>query len=269
MTSKQLKQAYDNFHLVLPPPEKANNESKPLEQNDNDGSKRLTIGTKLYKVFNATKHTGKTVKYDRDAGYCSILHEDGDSEEMSHNQAKQHLHSNAKATNKYKPSSIAAVTAKMASTEHDEDEHTISFNAASLRAIASINCGEESAPEKVSDEEIRLSIQTLGSSHITPEEEALGYFTRKKLQRLPNWKDWEKGEFKQLNQFHQQGMFGDPINAHSIDPNAVILRAHWQHNVKQDGTRRSRLCCNGSKKAAPKLHAMAQTWSSCVELPVQ
>ena len=29
------------------------------------------------------------------------------------------------------------------------------------------------------------------------------------------------------------------------------------------------MCCNGSKKAAPQLHAVASTWSSCVELPVQ
>ena len=29
------------------------------------------------------------------------------------------------------------------------------------------------------------------------------------------------------------------------------------------------MCYNGSKKAAPQLHAVASTWSSCVELPVQ
>ena len=27
--------------------------------------------------------------------------------------------------------------------------------------------------------------------------------------------------------------------------------------------------CNGSKKAAPKVHVVASTWSSSVELPVQ
>ena len=29
------------------------------------------------------------------------------------------------------------------------------------------------------------------------------------------------------------------------------------------------MCCNGSKKAVPQLHAVASTWSLCVELPVQ
>ena len=29
------------------------------------------------------------------------------------------------------------------------------------------------------------------------------------------------------------------------------------------------MCCNGSKKTVPQSHAVASTWSSCVELPVQ
>ena len=29
------------------------------------------------------------------------------------------------------------------------------------------------------------------------------------------------------------------------------------------------MCANGSKKAAPTLHAVSSTWSSCVELPIQ
>ena len=44
---------------------------------------------------------------------------------------------------------------------------------------------------------------------------------------------------------------------------------HWQYQVKQCETRRSRLCYNGSKRAAPKLHEVAKTWSSCLEQPVQ
>ena len=29
------------------------------------------------------------------------------------------------------------------------------------------------------------------------------------------------------------------------------------------------MCCNGSKREAPQLHAVASTWSSCVELLIQ
>ena len=38
---------------------------------------------------------------------------------------------------------------------------------------------------------------------------------------------------------------------------------------KRSGVRRSGQCCNKSKFAAPLLHAMVSTWSSCVELPIQ
>ena len=114
-----------------------------------------------------------------------------------------------------------------------------------------------------------MAISTLNSESVTPEEEALGHFTRKKLQTLPNWRDWNEAEHKQLNQFHKQRMFGDPIDPITLPKDAIILRPHWQYSVKRSGVRRSRLCCNGSKYAAPQLHEMVSTWSSCVETPIQ
>ena len=64
-------------------------------------------------------------------------------------------------------------------------------------------------------------------------------------------------------------MFGDPVERANLHKEAIILRPHWQYVVKRNGVRRSRMCCNGSKRAAPQLHAVASTWSSCVELPIQ
>ena len=103
---------------------------------------------------------------------------------------------------------------------------------------------------------------------MTPEEEALGYFARRKLKRLATWNEWEAGEHKQISQFMKQKMFGDPIDPLHILDNGIIMRPHWQYKMKRDGTRRSRMCCDGSKNAVPKLHTVASTWSSCVEMPV-
>ena len=64
-------------------------------------------------------------------------------------------------------------------------------------------------------------------------------------------------------------MFGNAIDPCMLPQDAVILQPHWQYTVKRSGTRRSRLCCNGSKNAAPELHAVASTWSLCCEQPVQ
>jgi hypothetical protein len=117
----------------------------------------------------------------------------------------------------------------------------------------------------LSSEEIAM-VAAVTSSAITPEEQALGFFTRRKLKRLSTWPDWQRGEFKQLDRMRDLGMFGKPIPP---PPNAVILRLHWQYQIKRSGERRSRSCCDGSPRAAPVLHRVASTYSSCVEQPVQ
>ena len=87
----------------------------------------------------------------------------------------------------------------------------------------------------ISSEMIQLCINTLNSDHMTKEEQALGYFTRKKLKRLSTWQEWKAGESKQIGQFMQQKMFGDPIDPNLIKGVKVILRPHWQYSVKRSG----------------------------------
>ena len=58
---------------------------------------------------------------------------------------------------------------------------------------------------------------------MTPEEQSLGYFTQKKLKRLSTWDEWLPGEAKQLNQFHDQKMFDDPIDADTLPRFAVVF----------------------------------------------
>ena len=114
-------------------------------------------------------------------------------------------------------------------------------------------------------EEMNVMLQVLQSDSITPAEQALGTFTRCKLKALDTWEQWKEGEFKQLDHFHKLKMHGDPI---APPPGAIIPRSHWTYRVKTNGERRSRNCCDGFRRAAPKLHALAMTYSSCVEQPV-
>ena len=72
---------------------------------------------------------------------------------------------------------------------------------------------------------------------MTPEEQSLGYFTRKKLKRLSTWDQWLAGEDKQITQFQTQGMFGDPVDRATLPDSAIILRPHWQYLVKRSGVR--------------------------------
>jgi hypothetical protein len=114
--------------------------------------------------------------------------------------------------------------------------------------------------------ELALAVNAVTSSAITPEEQALGFFTRRKLKRLPTSPEWQQGEFKQLDRMRDLNMFGAPVPP---PPNAIVLRMHWQYQIKRSGERRSRSCCDGSPRAAPMLHQVASTYASCVEQPVQ
>ena len=64
-------------------------------------------------------------------------------------------------------------------------------------------------------------------------------------------------------------MFGEPIHRPSDEENAVILQSHWQYHVKREGLQRAQQCCDGFKRASPFLHALAKTYSLCVEHPIQ
>ena len=61
-------------------------------------------------------------------------------------------------------------------------------------------------------------------------------------------------------------MYGQPI---PLPQNCVLLRPHWQYHVKRSGVRRSRQCADGSKRSAPILHAIVDSYSACVNQPVQ
>ena len=136
-------------------------------------------------------------------------------------------------------------------------------------SIARLQYKNDITPEDVPIEMIQIAINTLQSDSITLEEAAIGHFTWRKLRKLSTWNDWKKGEHKQLNQFYDQKMFGDAADPLTLPKDACILRPHWNYVVKRSGVRRSQQCSNGSKFAAPLLHAMVSTWSSCVELPIQ
>ena len=70
-----------------------------------------------------------------------------------------------------------------------------------------------------------IVINSIPSQAITPTEQALGKFTCRKLKNMVTLNDWELGERKQLNQFHDLQMFGKDM-ARPLEENGVILRSH-------------------------------------------
>jgi hypothetical protein len=66
--------------------------------------------------------------------------------------------------------------------------------------------------------------------------------TRRKLKKLDNWKDWQKSEWLQLDQYENQDTFGPPCE---LPVNANCLDLLWCYNIKDNGTLKARCVCNG------------------------
>ena len=133
-----------------------------------------------------------------------------------------------------------------------------------LRVINAIlaDSSTDTAPDP--DDSPALIMRSLNTtSYGTTEEQAIGSFTRRKLLRLPNWNEWQAGEFKQLDSMAKQELYGAPCIP---PPDAIILRQHWSYSIKANGTRKACNCCDGSPRAAPQLK-LANTYSSCIEQP--
>ncbi|KAG7373304.1 reverse transcriptase RNA-dependent DNA polymerase [Nitzschia inconspicua] len=151
--------------------------------------------------------------------------------------------------------------------DHPDDDHTPVFRLEDIRHIAALRHPEyDFSPEALASEHVHLHINAISSHTITPEEHALGTLTRRKLKTLSTWDEWHAAEHKQLDQMASLVMFGTPCPP---PPGAIILRPHWQYQIRRNGQRRARNCCDGSRRSAPALHAIAATYSSCVEQPVQ
>ena len=217
---------------------------KPEDMNEdemkdvNDGTDCFPTGTKIYKVFNNIEYAGKVTGYDNKSKLYHIKYEDEDLEDFFHNKVKEHQNHTVpmkQRWNHQKQIVLQSLISKLAPDELDYKEHVMKLDFEAIRAITELYSGLDCSENKVPSEMLRMVVNTLNSNMMTPKVEALGHFTRKRLQKLSTWDEWEKGEHKQLNLFEQQQMFGELIDAALLPKDAVILRPHWQYAVKRSG----------------------------------
>ena len=144
---------------------------------------------------------------------------------------------------------------------------------ARLREFAKTNvlAGTPSDPDDLAEFSAPqlAEMRKLANDHMTDEERALPSFTRKRLMTLSNWPEWQAADDKQLDAHFDSGTIGKAVPRPPKDPDkpSQVFRLHWARLVKSSGVRKSRACLDGSKRAAPWLRMMVQTYSSCVELP--
>ena len=114
-----------------------------------------------------------------------------------------------------------------------------------------------------------LAMRRLQNEHMTEEEKKLKSFTRKNLMKLSNWLEWRAADDKQLDAHFSAGAIGKAVPRPQAEPGrpSQVFRAVHNRLVKANGVRKSRTCLDGSKRAAPWLRLLVQTYASCIEIP--
>eukprot|EP00980_Cylindrotheca_fusiformis_P027388 scaffold20299_cov224-Cylindrotheca_fusiformis.AAC.1 len=108
-----------------------------------------------------------------------------------------------------------------AANEHNElfsqldkvdDNHVPFITVGTIRSIATIRFDDKTSfqPSQLPLSIARMSLNAIRSA-ATTEELALGRFSRRCLKQTPTWDLWAAGERKQLDQFHDLQMYGEPI----------------------------------------------------------
>ena len=69
--------------------------------------------------------------------------------------------------------------------------------------------------------------------------------TRNMLKKQNDWYQWEASDFKQIQQYVDQGLFSKSVE---ISYNANCLPFMWKYVLKDDGTKKARAPCNGSPR---------------------
>ena len=114
-----------------------------------------------------------------------------------------------------------------------------------------------------------LEIRKMVNEHMTPEERNLKSLSTKATRSLPNAEEWIKADFTQLNAHFDSGTIGKAVPKPRLQQGDYpqVYRGVWSRSVKHDGRRKSRLCLDGSKRAAPWLRLILEVYSSCIETP--
>lgn len=91
---------------------------------------------------------------------------------------------------------------------------------------------------------------------------AFSKLTRGKLIRQNDWDEWQQSEWKQLDQYYSQGMFGNPTE---VLDRSQVFHLVWTYNIKDvDKRKKARCACDGSTRGG-KARILDYTHANCIE----
>jgi len=86
--------------------------------------------------------------------------------------------------------------------------------------------------------------------------------TRGKLKTAPDWSEWQQSEGVMLDQYEEQGLFGEPVPATDKD---AIFNLVWMYVDKElDKQKKARCTCDGSTRGG-QVRVLDYTYANCVD----
>ena len=84
----------------------------------------------------------------------------------------------------------------------------------------------------------------------------------KLLQDTTTWPEWQKAEYAQLDQYHEQGMFGEPTK---MNDTSTVFNLVWTYAIKTlDQRKKARCTCDGSTRGG-QVRILDHTYANCVD----
>jgi hypothetical protein len=113
-----------------------------------------------------------------------------------------------------------------------------------------------------------LNLDHIAKQH-APVIESAGVFqysfnklTRGKLVKQEDWNDWQASEWKQLDQYYEQLMFGKPTY---VKDRSQVFHLVWTYMIKDvDKRKKARCACDGSTRGG-KVRVLNYTHANCVD----
>ncbi len=82
------------------------------------------------------------------------------------------------------------------------------------------------------------------------------------LLKKDDWSDWQHSKFLQLDQYFNQGCFGDPI---SVAKDNAVFYLVWTYTIKAlDGPKKTRCICNGSSRLG-LVEVLDEVYANCID----
>lgn len=82
------------------------------------------------------------------------------------------------------------------------------------------------------------------------------------MKKEEQWHEWQQSEFKQLDQYYEQGMFGEPVK---ITDKSAVFNLVWTYVIKElDKRKKARCTCDGSTRAG-QVRVLDHTYANCVD----